>query len=272
VVRRVIVSSGNPQLKQLIKLRSARERTKLGATLIEGRREVLQALRAGWQFTSVYVFEEQLGPELADCLDLEAQNVVFLSKNAYEKVAVRGGTEGVLAVARTPKSLLQDWQVPQNPFFLVLDGIEKPGNIGAILRTASACKVDAVLLTGDHGDPYSPASIRASLGAAFRVPIFSCDFDSAQTFFTASKIPIFAAVLGPSSRPFWDLAPKFAGSCAILLGGEAKGLSSQRVEQCDHKIVIPMNDSVDSLNVSVAGALLAYEVFRWRHHRTKACV
>ncbi|GAA4353977.1 RNA methyltransferase [Hymenobacter saemangeumensis] len=263
-------SPQNPRIKQLLRLQQkAAERRELGLTLVEGRRELGIALEAGVPVATLFTC-----PELLPAQDLAAVQALFdavpgagpewyeLSRPVFEKVAYREGSDGILAVLRTPHRRLTDLHLPANPLVIVLEAVEKPGNLGAILRTADAAPVDAVLIGDPRTDLYNPNVIRASIGCVFTVPTVAAPMAAILEFLREKGIRTHAAALAPQALPYTRY--DFARPTALVMGTEADGLSPATREACDETIIIPMRGRIDSLNVSVATAVLTFEAIRQR--------
>ncbi|MBO4446952.1 MAG: RNA methyltransferase [Bacteroidales bacterium] len=190
------------------------------------------------------------------------REVFHLSRRVYEKVAYRGGTEGVIAVVRARELPLEALSLPENPLILVMENVEKPGNIGAVLRSADAAGADAVLVCGSPTDLYNPNVIRASLGTVFSCQVCCCSSADAIAFLKARGIRILTAQL-QDSVPYYGT--DMTAGTAIIAGSEASGLSEAWREAADSHILIPMLGIADSLNVSVSAAILLYEARRQRN-------
>lgn len=262
-------SPQNPRIKQLLRLQQkATERRELGLTLVEGLRELTIAVEAGGAVAALYTCPE-LGGEAGK---RAIQNLLApqrpapewfeVTRPVFEKVAYREGSDGILAVLRTPHRTLADLHLPANPLILVLEAVEKPGNLGAILRTADAAPVDAVLIGDPRTDLYNPNAIRASIGCVFTVPTVAAPMPAILEFLRAKAIRSYAAALTPTARPYSNY--DFTKPTALVLGTEADGLTPATQQACDETIIIPMMGRIDSLNVSVAGAVLAFEAVRQR--------
>ena len=184
-----------------------------------------------------------------------------LTKELYEKVAYRGGTEGIIAEVRARNLKLEDLALPENPLVMVLEGVEKPGNLGAVLRSADAAGADAVLVCDPLTDLWNPNLIRASIGAVFTVPVVCCSSDEAIAYLKSRGIRILTAQLQDSSA-YYDT--DMTCGTAIVMGTEATGLTPVWREAADAHILIPMRGRLDSLNVSVSAAILLYEAVRQR--------
>ena len=194
-----------------------------------------------------------------DASDATADFVV--SRSLYEKIAYREGTEGIVAVMRARQMRLEDLQPSPAPLILVLEGVEKPGNLGAVLRTADAAGVDAVLVCDPLTDLYNPNLIRASLGALFSVPTVACTSEEAFAWLSSRGIAVLTAQLQDSVLYY---ETDMVRSTALVFGTEDKGLSDFWRNRADAHIRIPMAGAMDSLNVSVSAAILAFEAVRQR--------
>ena len=237
------------------------ERRKQGVFIVEGQRELERCILAGYQVRDIYYCPE-LAPSnsyLTTTPHIPAPTLV--SPNVYQKIAYRGTTEGIIAEVAIRNLRLKDLQLPLNPLIVVLESVEKPGNIGAILRTADAAHADAVIVTDPLTDLTNPNLIRASLGAFFSVPTIACTSQEAIAFLKQRGISILTAQL-QDSRLYYDTDMR--RPTAIVMGTEATGLTTQWREAADAHIRIPMLGTVDSLNVSVSAAILLYEAVRQR--------
>ena len=262
-------SPQNPRIKQLLKLQQkSAERRALGLTLFDGLRELAIAVEAGVAVSAVYTCPELAGDTgVAELRNLFSGSKSLpewfeLTRPVFEKVAYREGSDGVLAVLRTPARTLADLHLPANPLLLVLEAVEKPGNLGAILRTADAAPVDAVLIGDARTDLYNPNTIRSSIGSVFSVPVIAAPMAEIMAFLRERGIRSYAAALTPAAHSY--LACDFRPPTALVLGTEADGLTPAALAACDDTIIIPMRGRIDSLNVSVAGAVLAFEAVRQR--------
>ena len=188
--------------------------------------------------------------------------VFYLTKELYEKVAYRGSTEGIIAEVKVKDRSLEDLQLKENPLIVVLESVEKPGNLGAVLRSADAAGADAVIICDPLTDLYNPNLIRASIGAIFTVPTVACSSAEAISFLKARGIQILTAQLQDSSA-YYDI--DMSRGTAIVMGTESTGLTPVWREAADAHILIPMLGRLDSLNVSVSAAILLYEALRQRH-------
>ena len=256
-----ITSLHNPKIKDLLTLsEKSKERRERGLFVVEGVREVTRALAAGYEAETVFVCESYLSEPLA----VEPDKVFSVSPEVYERIAYRGGTEGVVAVLRTREHRLEDLVLRENPLVLVLESVEKPGNIGAVLRSADAAGVDAVLICDPLTDLYNPNLIRASLGALFSVPTICCTSQEAAAWLKQHGIAILTAQL-QDSELYYDT--DMTRGTALIMGTEDRGLSPFWRDQADAHIRIPMAGMMDSLNVSVSAAILCFEAVRQRNLR-----
>ena len=251
----VITSCQNAKIKDLIALETkSRERRARGLFVVEGVREYLRARAAGFETETLYVREDVDLPELPEP-DFR------ISAEVYEKIAYRGGTEGVVAVMRVRENSLASLRLSERPLVLVLEQVEKPGNLGAVLRTADAAGADAVLVCEPLTDLYNPNVIRASLGAIFSVPVAACSSEEACAWLRAHGIAILTAQL-QDSELYYDT--DMVRPTALVFGTEDKGLSPFWRDRADAHIRIPMAGMMDSLNISVSAAILAFEAVRQR--------
>lgn len=253
--RPVLASTANPLIKKILKLHDKKGRIAAGAFLLEGRREFDLALKHNIEILQIFCLSEKI----ADLPECSAEKVIVAPK-VLAKISYRGETEGFVAVAKTPQYKLDNFQLPEKPLLLITDALEKPGNVGAVLRTADAAGITAVLIC-DNDDLYNPNLIRASLGAIFTLPVFTLTSAAALQWLKKNKIKI--AVASPEARqPHWQY--DWSGAQAIVIGSEADGLSDIWQENADDTLLIPMSGEVDSLNASVSAAVLMYEAKRQR--------
>ena len=256
----IITSAQNPKVKQLVALQQkSSERRKEGLFVVEGRRELEHCLDGGFQIDSVFYCPAICGtlPPLSPDVKL-----FEVSASLYEKMAYRGGTEGMMAEVKTRTFRLTDLHLPQNPLLVVVESVEKPGNLGAILRSADAAKVDAVIVCDPLTDLFNPNLIRSSVGGFFSVPSVACTSEECIAFLKQRGISILTAQL-QDSHLYYDTDMRRA--TAIVMGTESTGLTNQWREAADAHIRIPMLGRIDSLNVSVSAAILMFEAVRQRN-------
>ncbi len=250
----VITSVQNAKVKHVAALQQKSSlRRREGLFVVEGRRELSHCMACGYQIHSLFALE---GVEL----DVDMP-VTRVSSAVYEKMAYRGGTEGVVALVYSRPHGLKDLHLPENPFVVVLESVEKPGNLGAILRSADAAGVDAVVVCDPLTDLYNPNVVRASIGGLFHVPVTVCSTDECIQFLKERHIQILTAQL-QDSHPYYNCDMQRA--TAIVMGTEATGLTDTWRKAADAHIRIPMLGRLDSLNVSVSAAILMYEAVRQR--------
>ncbi len=257
-----ITSSANDRVRTLLALQqkaSYRRATQL--FVVEGQRELTHCLRSGYAIDSLYHCPE-IASISAELLPLISHMpLITMSERVYNKVAYRSTTEGIIAIIHAPTRTLTDLTLSDNPLLLVAEGIEKPGNIGAILRTADAAHVDALLLCDTPTDLYNPNIIRSSLGAVFTTPCVACSSADAITFLNHHHIQIVTAQLQDAHTYY---AVDMTLPTAIIVGAEDKGLTNAWRESTHQHVIIPMLGRVDSLNVSISTAILTYEAIRQR--------
>lgn len=268
-----ITSSANPRLKAAARLRDAGERRLRGLTLIDGRREVERAAAAGIFFEEVFIDESSPPPaDLLERLVAAGGQLITLSPAAFAKLAFGSRNEGLVAVAQVPPMPLDRFVPKTTGPLLVLEGVEKPGNIGAILRTADAAGAAGVLVADGGTDPANPAVIRASLGTVFAVPMAVATVDAVIRYLEATGRRTVVAV--PASGRPWHTAK--LTNAAIVLGSEAHGISAAwhaaaaNGRLAVETVTLPMLGIADSLNVSATAAVLAYEAVRQQHCPTPA--
>ena len=255
----MITSTQNPRIKHLLLLQQKSAQRKAdGLFVVEGRREVEHCLSAGFTLRTAFVCDE-----IADASLFLPQGVevVPVSRNVYERIAYRGGTEGVVAVVEVRNMSLRDLTLSASPLVVVLESVEKPGNLGAVLRSADAAGADAVIVCDPLTDLYNPNLIRSAVGALFTVPCVACCTEECIAFFKAKGIRILTAQL-QDSKLYYDTL--MTGPTAIVMGTEATGLTDQWRQAADAHIRIPMLGRLDSLNVSVSAAILLFEAVRQR--------
>ncbi|HEV3417803.1 MAG TPA: TrmH family RNA methyltransferase [Pirellulales bacterium] len=260
-----ITSEQNQHVKDAAKLRERRERRKQGRTLIDGAREVRRAIEAGVELVEVFLCDSLC--KTSDCrwvLERLATLPVRQSRvtpAVFEKLAFGDRAEGVLAIATTPERSLADLKLPANPLVAVLEGVEKPGNIGAVLRSADAAGVSALVIADGGTDLFNPNTIRASLGTIFTMPVCSAPAAAVRDWLIAQQIGVFVARV--DAKTVYTEA-NLTRPAAIVLGSEAEGLSQVWSGPKTTTIRLPMRGAGDSLNVSAAAAVLFYEALRQR--------
>lgn len=259
-----ITSEKNPRIQQILKLREkSRERKEQGLFVIEGIRELTLAFKGGIKIREIYFCQDFIEQNELNALKKIAGKTewIEIGKSVYEKIALRETTEGVIAVAQTRKLELEQIQLDKSPLILIVESVEKPGNLGALLRTADAAALSAVLVCDPNVDLYNPNVIRSSLGCLFTQQVTVCNSQEAISWLRKNQIKIFAAT-PEGAIPY--VQSDFKQPCAIAVGSEADGLSKIWLENSDGNISIPMQGEIDSLNVSVSAAVILFEAVRKR--------
>lgn len=255
-----VSSTQNPRIKHVMALQQkAQLRRSERRIVVEGARELWHCINAGFKVeTAIYC------PSIfnVSSMNLADAEVIEVTPQVYEKIAYRGSTEGVMAIVEPRQLSLNDIVLGDNPLIVVLEGLEKPGNIGAVLRTADAAHATAVIVCDPLIDLYNPNLIRSSIGAIFTVPCVACSSEECIRFLKDNNIGILTAQL-QDSEPYYDTA--MLGPTAIVMGTEATGLTRAWREAATAHIRIPMQGELDSLNVSVSTAILLFEAVRQRH-------
>ena len=250
----IITSVQNARIKHVVALQlKSSLRREEGLFVVEGQREIEHCIACGYEIKELF---------LIDTLDYSGNiPATAVTPLVYEKMAYREHTEGIIAVAKCKEHRLTDLHLKEKPLVVVIESVEKPGNLGAILRTAEAAGVDAVIVCDPLTDLYNPNLIRASIGGVFCVPVAVCDSQACIAFLKEHGIKILTAQL-QDSYEYYDYDMR--GATAIVMGTEATGLTPQWREAADAHIRIPMLGRLDSLNVSVSAAILMYEAVRQR--------
>ncbi len=276
----LITSLQNPRVKDAVRLRNRRHREKQGRILIDGSRELLRAIDAGVKLLETFVCrplrENEDSQRLLAALPQSGGEVLEVSEAVFEKLAFGRRAEGVLGVAETPRTTLASIKprppvalrqggsstaTPAVPLVAVLEGVEKPGNVGAVLRSADAAGVSALITADPRTDLYNPNAIRASLGTIFTMPVCEASSDDALAWLRKNGFRIFAARVN-SAVDYTEV--DYRGPTAIVLGSEAEGLSSLWTGEDIQAVRLPMLGAADSLNVSATAAVLFYEALRQR--------
>lgn len=257
-----ITSVQNSFIKLLVQLQEkAKTRKQTGTFLIEGKREIELALKGNYELETVLFLPEIISEEQINKLTNQQLNIIEISKEVYQKLAYRDSTEGIIAVAKSKPLQLSDLKLKENPLILVLESIEKPGNIGAMLRTADAAKIDAVIIANPKSDIYNPNIIRSSVGCVFTNQIAVCTTSEAISYLKENNIAIYSATLQNSNEYHKE---SYTSATAIVVGTEATGVTQEFRDKSTQNIIIPMQGEIDSMNVSVAAAILLFEAKRQR--------
>jgi len=259
-VKMEITSLHNPRIRHLLLLQQkSQQRRSEQLFVVEGRRELDHCLAAGYELDSLFVCPELCPSEVAPAAGAQRFEV---PRAVYERMAYRGSTEGVMAIVREHRRELDDLELSPSPLIIVLERVEKPGNLGAVLRSADAAGADAVIVCDPLTDLYNPNLIRASIGAVFTVPIVACSSQECISFLQQHGIQILTAQLQDSSL-YYNI--DMCKPTALVMGTESTGLTDQWREAATAHIRVPMLGRLDSLNVSVSAAILLYEAVRQRN-------
>ncbi len=261
----IITSVQNARIKHVVALQQKSSlRREEGLFVVEGQREIEHCIACGYEIVEMFSRSEEQSSH-------HTPHTTVVTPQVYEKMAYRGSTEGIIAVAKVKDHSLSSLLTPhsslletQDPLIVVLESVEKPGNLGAILRTAEAAGVTAVIVCDPLTDLYNPNLIRASIGGVFSVPVAVCDSKACIAFLKERGIRILTAQL-QDSYEYYDYNMRRA--TAIVMGTESTGLTDQWREAADVHIRIPMLGRLDSLNVSVSAAILMYEAVRQRNSK-----
>lgn len=265
-MQKTISSFQNPLIKQIVLLQEkSRERRKNGLFIIEGLREISLALKGGYLLKILLFCPEIISEEEIIKLKESANNkaeFIEITSEIYQKLAYRSSTEGVLAIAQTKDLSISNLKPEtRNPLILIAEAPEKPGNIGALLRTADAANVDAVIIANPKTDMYNPNIIRSSVGCLFTNQVATGSTSEIISFLRENNISIYCAALQASVR--YD-SIDFKKPSAIVVGTEDTGLSDEWLQNSTQNIIIPMQGEIDSMNVSVAAGILIFEAKRQR--------
>lgn len=271
----MITSLTNTRVKNIVQLRDRKRRKETGLTIVEGEREIAHALQAGVTFKEFYISRELL--KMADVDDNPAtrsrivEGIVATSsgnapvyettKAVFSKMSYGDRAEGILAVCEPRSLLLEDLPSRRDPLFVIVESVEKPGNLGAILRTCDGAGVDGVIICNAQTDIYNPNVIRSSLGAIFSVNVVVSSNEEVLKYLRSKNIIICATL--PRAKTVYT-KEELTNALAVIVGSEQNGLTQFWVQHADLKVRIPMKGLADSLNVSASTAVLLYEIIRQR--------
>ncbi len=256
-----IASTSNPKIKWVKSLHKNSTRREENVFIVEGAKEIAYALEGGYIPKSMFICPELYGDELPE----DTTDLYTISKECFEKISYRSSSDGLLAVFHAKKRKLEELTFGESPFFIIVESIEKPGNLGAIIRTADGAGADAVIVCDERTDVFNPNVIRSSVGTVFSKQVVTATNEEVFDFLENHEISAYAALLSKKSESYSKI--DFTDPTAIVLGTEHEGLSKFWQERAK-PIVIPMLGTNDSLNVSNAAAVLAYEVVRQRYEDT----
>jgi len=267
-MNRKISSLQNPFIKNILLLqKKPRERKEQDLIVIEGTREIRLALMAGFNVTELVICRDLLtddDPEKLISFPGGSCGLTEVPPEVYNRLAYRKDQGGMIALANPRRVRLDELKLNSPPLLLVLESVEKPGNLGALLRTADAANLDGVIICDPQTDIYNPNAIRSSIGCIFTLPIVTCTSQEAITWLRSKGIKMFGTAL--TANRFYH-ETDFRGPAAIIMGSEAFGLSSTWLDDADELIRIPMNGKIDSLNVSTSAAIVVFEAMRQRNFK-----
>lgn len=257
-----ITSLQNSKIKNVIKLRKAGERNKQQLFSVEGINEINHALNSGYSIDTLFFCPDIAPGEIINDLLKESKSAFEVSKEVFSKMAYREDSGGLLILCKQKSHKLSDIRLSHNPIVIVLETVEKPGNLGAILRTADSAKVDAVLLCDRTTDIYNPNVIRGSVGCVFSTQVALCSSQEAMKWIKSNKITSYATHIQTNN---WYHEFNYRPPSAFIMGTESTGLTQKWIDFADEGIKIPMLGVNDSLNVSIATAVVLYEATRQRN-------
>ena len=257
----IIVSPFNPRIKNVLKLKEkSSERKAQNLVVVEGAREIRMAKQNNFQIKTLFVCDA-VNQKRHKEIFTSISHLVRVSKEVFDKIAYRENFDGLLALVVPRHTKFSELKLSANPLIIVLESVEKPGNLGAILRTADGAGADAVIICDPKTDIYNPNAIRSGIGCVFALPVVQAGSDEVIKFLKEKKIRSYAAALtGTKSYTKAD----FTGPSAVVMGTEAVGLTEKWLSVCEEKIKIPMLGKTDSLNVSTSCAVIMYEAVRQR--------
>lgn len=261
-----VSSTQNQLVKDILQLQDkSKARKKTGHFIIEGFREINFALKNGYDVQQILFCFDLFDQNLIKTFEKQINSKIELievTKEVYQKIAYRESTEGIIALSKIKGHELINLNLPENPLIVVLESLEKPGNIGAILRTVDAAHIDAVIIADAKTDLYNPNIVRSSVGAIFTNRIAVASSEEVIQFLKEKNIAIYSAIL-QEAVPYYSV--NYKGGSAIVMGTEATGLTEIWRKESTKNIIIPMEGQIDSMNVSVAAAVLLFEAKRQRN-------
>ncbi len=262
----IITSSQNPKVKNILALEKARERKNQNLFVIEGTKELRLAVENNYKMNSVFFCPEIITVKELLTIVKHDQLLIPVEQSVFNIIAYRESTGGVIALAEQKQHSLKDLRLSGNPLLLVLEAVEKPGNLGAMLRTADAAGIDAVIMCNPLVDFYNRNVIRSSVGCVFTKQIASSTSEETIQWLNQNNINILCTYLN-AADPYYEV--DFTKPSAIIMGTESLGLSEKWVENSSQNIIIPMQGKIDSMNVSTAAAVVIFEAKRQRGFNVK---
>ena len=250
---KIISSRQNLKIKNFLALREkSKERKNQNSFILEGKVEIERALIGNYNFKTIFICEGH--ENIFNHFNSQIREYVIIEKNLFKKISYRNGTEKYLGIGYCKNHSLSNFKLLNNGVYLVAQAIEKPGNIGALIRTSAGLGISGFILTDPLTDIYNPITIRSSLGSIFTQSIISCDSKSLLKIFIKKRINVFSAIINKNSTSYKKV--KYSKPCAIIVGNESRGLNNKWMSSSNQKIYIPMKNNIDSLNVSVAAAII----------------
>lgn len=256
-----ITSTKNPRIQNLVKLDKPRLRKEQGVFVIEGLKEIEKAFVTGYQMVTMFFCSEIISFSYVEKYAGDSTEIFSVSRDVFAKITYREDSGGLVVLSKPKSHSLQNIHLHENPLIIVLESVEKPGNLGAILRTADAAGVDALIICDTQTDLYNPNVIRSGLGCLFTVPVATGSTEEVIQWLKDHGISIFCTGLN-ASVPYHTI--DFTLPAAIVMGTESTGLTQKWLNASDQNIIIPMSGMADSLNVSVSAAIVIFEAKRQR--------
>jgi len=257
----IITSAQNAKIKNILALEKARERKKQNLFIIEGVKELSLAMEGGYKINSVFFCPEIIDEHSVLKIVKNEHLLIPVQRALFEKITYRESTGGILALAEQRQHSLEAIVLKKNPLVLILEAVEKPGNLGAVLRTADAAALDAVIICDPQTDFYNPNVVRSSVGCVFTTQLAAASSLDAQQWLRKNNINIYCTSL-QAAKPYHEV--DFTHRAAIVMGTEATGLSAYWTQNSNANIIIPMSGKIDSMNVSTAAAVVIFEAKRQR--------
>jgi TrmH family RNA methyltransferase len=261
-----ISSLSNQKIKDLVRLFKVNERRARGLFIIDGTREIELAVKAGVEIVELFYCPQLIKKSAPRFFGLKNEQIIEVTETVFKKICYKESPDGFLALAQKKPAELGKIKLSQNPLVIILENVEKPGNLGAIIRTAYAAGVAVIITNDSQTDIYNPNVIRASEGLIFSQPLVAATTEETQAWLKKNKIKSFAAATGADKK---YSQVNFKKSSAVILGSEALGLSKKWLAAADNLVKIPMQPGIDSLNVSVSAAIIIYEALRQRSEKGK---
>jgi len=264
----LITSLKNSRIKDAVCLRERRGREQQGRMIVDGARPLQRALEAGVELDVIFFCQElAVSVEATQVLAIAPTELLRVSESVFDRLAFGNMSDGLVGIARPPHAVLDQIRLSQRPLIVVLEGIEKPGNMGAVIRSADATGVEAVMIANGGTDIYNPNAIRASQGAIFTLPVVLAESNDLLKWLQAHNVIIFAACIDGEAT-YTECS--FTQGTAFVLGSEARGLTDRWRVDPVVSIRLPMHGVSDSLNVSTTAAVLLYEAVRQRSESSKS--